>query len=64
MGWINNSSHIVGQAIYRPEVADDATRKELELQFALGKGALVVSNHPSGFDTVVLTRSIPHHGYS
>ena len=55
VGWINNSLHIVGQAIYRPEVVmDDATRKELELQFALGKGALVVSNHPSGFDTVVL----------
>ena len=53
--WINNTLHFVGQRILRPDVLiSDDTLATIRQQFALGKGALIVCNHPSLFDVATL----------
>lgn len=50
----NSTYFSLSHTIYAPDVLlPDGTRERIEEQFALGKGAIIASNHPSSQDTFV-----------
>lgn len=53
--WLDSLWRRAGKFLYKPEVLlSDATRDLIEAQFAMGKSALIASNHPSGHDILAL----------